>query len=338
MPLPEISIKELNQIMYKFIWGSKWEKIGRSQLCCDVKEEGGKMIDIRQYVLSLRFNFIFKLFDNNYQSSWKSLKSQCIDENVLFCILRSNVKLNSMLVGRVAFLRFTLTTLRTLKHFNNIDNDSKYLWFNKAVKYRNQPMLVEEFCKAGIFDFFQLLNSDYELYSYNEVASAFHMIPTNISFIKYIKLISAIPMAWITTTNSNSHKPSYVFSEFKQTVKQQLTALGSSRKTAYKFLRDKVKVLPVKQQLKCCDILQLPSDAIDWSTIFKNNYYATNETKLRSFQIRLNLRSIVTNVQLHVLDIASDNLCTFCCEKPEILIHLFCDCKIVDAFWNDVFD
>ena len=49
-----------------------------------------------------------------------------------------------MLVGRVAFLRFTLTTLRTLKHFCNYDNDSKYLWFNKAVKYRNQPMFVEE--------------------------------------------------------------------------------------------------------------------------------------------------------------------------------------------------
>ena len=70
------------------------------------------MIDINYYLLSLRFNFIFKLFDI---SSWKSLENRCIDENVLFCILRSNVKLNSMLVGRTAFLRFTLTTLRTAK-------------------------------------------------------------------------------------------------------------------------------------------------------------------------------------------------------------------------------
>ena len=68
------------------------------------------MIGIKQYVLPLRFNFIFKLFNNNYQSSWKSLENRCIDENVLFCILRSNVKLNSILAGRVAFLRFTLTT------------------------------------------------------------------------------------------------------------------------------------------------------------------------------------------------------------------------------------
>ena len=69
------------------------------------------------------------------------------------------------------------------------------------------------------------------------------------------------------------------FSDFKQTVKQQSTALGSSNKITYKFLRDKFKVLPVKQQLKWFDILQLPSDAIDWSTIYENNYYATNETK-----------------------------------------------------------
>ena len=92
-------------------------------------------------------------------------------------------------------------------------------------------MFVEEFGKAGIFDFFQILKSDYEFYSYDEVASAFHMIPNNASFIKYIKLVSAIPMAYIITINSNYHEPSYVFSDFKQTVKQQIAALGSLTKT-----------------------------------------------------------------------------------------------------------
>ena len=32
-------IKQVNQILLKFIWGSKWEEIGRSQLCCDIEEE-----------------------------------------------------------------------------------------------------------------------------------------------------------------------------------------------------------------------------------------------------------------------------------------------------------
>ena len=114
------------------------------------------MIDINQYVLSLRHNFIFKLFDK-YLFSWKLLENRCIDKNALFCILRSNLKLNSMLVSRVTFLRFTLTNSRTLKQFFNVDNNSKYLWFNKAVKYRNQLTFVKEFCKLGIFDSFSCL-------------------------------------------------------------------------------------------------------------------------------------------------------------------------------------
>ena len=92
-----------------FIWGSKWGKIGRSQLCCHVKEGGGKMIDINQYVLFLRFNLIFKLFNNNYLFTRKSLEIRYIDRNVVLYILRFNKKLNSMLVGRVAFLRFIFT-------------------------------------------------------------------------------------------------------------------------------------------------------------------------------------------------------------------------------------
>ena len=52
------------------------------------------MIDIKQYVLSLRFNFIFRLFDNNYQSSLKSFEHQCIDENTKInqCLLKNFAK------------------------------------------------------------------------------------------------------------------------------------------------------------------------------------------------------------------------------------------------------
>ena len=41
------SKKQLNQIMYKFIWGPKWKKIGHFQSCCDMKEKGGIVIDIK---------------------------------------------------------------------------------------------------------------------------------------------------------------------------------------------------------------------------------------------------------------------------------------------------
>ena len=47
--LSEKFVKQLNQVLYTFIWGSKWEKIG-SQLCCSIEEGGVKMIDVKQHL------------------------------------------------------------------------------------------------------------------------------------------------------------------------------------------------------------------------------------------------------------------------------------------------
>ena len=99
----------------------------------------------------------------------------------------------------MGFLHFTLLILKTFNHSTlrslNVKNDSKSLWFNKTIKYQNKPTFVEEFCKAGIFDFFQLLKLNYGLCSYDEVASTFDMITNNTSFIKLIELISNILIA-----------------------------------------------------------------------------------------------------------------------------------------------
>ena len=82
--------------------------------------------------------------------------------------------------------------------------------------------------------------------------------------------------------------------------------------------------------------MQITADSLNWRNIYENNYYATDETKLRSFQIRLNLRSIVTQLQLHGFELVDDNLCKLCGKESETLMHLFCDCEIVVSFWNNI--
>ena len=49
---------------------------------------------------------------------------------------------------------------------------------------------------------------------------------------------------------------------------------GQSNKTVY-TLREKSKILPIKQQLKWCDILQIPPECIDWKKVNENNYFLT---------------------------------------------------------------
>ena len=110
----------------------------------------------------------------------------------------------------------------------------------------------------------------------------------------------------------------------------------TTSKKAYCLLIEKTKILPKKQQNKWCEKLQITADSLNWQNIYENNCYATNETKLRSFQIRLNFRSIVTQLQLHGFELVDNNLCKFCRKDPETLMHLFCDCEIVVSFWNNV--
>ena len=153
---PDSFIKQVNQILFKFIWGFKWEKIGRSQLCCDIEEGGAKRIDIKQHSLALQFKGVIRLFNNNYASAWKTLENLFLTENLFFCVMCSNVKITNMMIAKLAFLRFTRSTLSTLKSVVNaseISPGNKFLWLNKNVNYQNKPLFIEEFFNAGIFDF-----------------------------------------------------------------------------------------------------------------------------------------------------------------------------------------
>ena len=152
------------------------------------------------------------------------------------------------------------------------------------------------------------------------------MRANNNVFIKYIKLIAVIPSKWIQNLFLTS-----IFDCFKNNVAQIIFTLTSCEK-AYCLLIEKTKILPNKQQIKW----HITADSLNWQNSYENNYYATNKNKLRLFQIRLNLRSTATQLQLQGFELVDDNLCKFCRKEPVTLMYLFCDCEIVVSFWNNV--
>ena len=63
------------------------------------------------------------------------------------------------------------------------------------------------------------------------------------------------------------------------------------------------------------------SNSVYWEVIFKNHYYSRLETKLQSFQIKLNFQAIVTNLTLDGIGIRHfDLLTSFNC-FTETLLH-----------------
>ena len=94
-----------------------------------------------------------------------------------------------------------------------------------------------KFFEAGIYDLYQLKKPNNALFSYDEIAIIFGMRSNNQSFVKYIKLKSALPLEWIN--NDYAANGLYKFIKFKKKMLSHIELLGQSNKTAYTFLREK---------------------------------------------------------------------------------------------------
>ena len=156
--------------------GFKMGKIFRQKLCCNIKKGETNMIDIKCHMLSIKLKWIQKLFDSNCVSTWKYIEKMCLKENLFFCILRSNLKMNNMLTKKLVFLKNSKDSILTLKTILKIIDHhfgESYLWLNKLVKYQNKTIFIEEFYSVGIYDFQQLITYHGQLKSYDELANEF---------------------------------------------------------------------------------------------------------------------------------------------------------------------
>ena len=66
-----------------------------------------------------------------------------------------------------------------------------------------------------------------------------YLNPNNFSFIKYIKLVAAIPLSWLNENTDHNQNQLYNFSSIKEKLKNQIGILGKSNKTAYNFVKNR---------------------------------------------------------------------------------------------------
>ena len=74
LPNPdEAYIKEINDLFFNFVWSSKPDKINRHTIMLDKKLGGLKMINIKDFIISLKVSWIRRLFIASEKSLWINL-------------------------------------------------------------------------------------------------------------------------------------------------------------------------------------------------------------------------------------------------------------------------
>ena len=126
----------------------------------------------------------------------------------------------------------------------------------------------------------------------------------------------------MTDTNEISEKP---------LIMEKLFSIHKGSRLYYNILMS-------KEKHNFCSKWENKIDSgINWKNLYLK-IKSVNDIKLRWFNIRLISRILGTNITLKCMGLRNNDLCSFCNQHRESLIHLFIECNVVKDFWTELKD
>ena len=209
--IDEVTIKDIIDSMFKFLWDDKPDKIKRKLITKDYKEGGLKMIDFKKFLLALKAGWIARILDINNKGQWKQIYLQKFKKLGKELIFECNITKNDInkVLKRGTFISDVILSWLEIKSSNKLLNDninisSEIIWNNTNLKISNQVYFFEKWFQNGIKylnDIFDYQNQRF--YHYIDLTIKFDIPITD--FLKYMSLIASIPAEWKTKIkNENS--------------------------------------------------------------------------------------------------------------------------------------
>ena len=318
------TIKDISKILYSFIWNSKRDPIKRVRLCQTLRDNGLAMIDIESYIKSLKIKWIKRLL-KGIKSTW------CL-------LVPSNISTKFV-------WNFGVEALQNLriKIMNPFWRDVVSAW----TSFTKDFSLPEEFiCNENLFnsDITKFKNIRYDSWERNGVKFVGDLLENgrlitwqrfmekyNIYCIKfeYDNLLRSLP---------NVVKNAQVTQLYQQPpLPARLQCLLSNTT----FSRFFVKTSMNNRERNQNDVIRIKNKWIRDIESFEplsvlNVKKSVSASRYTSFQFKLVMRILTTNTFLKIIRVQENDMCTFCQESRETLMHLFLTCSCVDKLWNEI--
>ena len=128
LPTHQGALKEINSLLYDFLWDNKGNKIKRTEMINDYVKGGLKMIDIQSFNESLKMKWIqgYLHVNNDNQGKWKLFVDYSLQKYGGKIVFLSDLKQKDvpLLNLKDPFLR------EIIEHWTNLNYREKNLDFN----------------------------------------------------------------------------------------------------------------------------------------------------------------------------------------------------------------
>ncbi len=335
---PHNVVKRVTDMIYKFIWDGKRDKIKRTTLIGDYSIGGLRAPDVQSLFTSLKARWVYRIYADEACSNWSLLPRMYLEQyGTALSILKMNLNRLSCLPGSLppfykevmgAWLQCGGCSTKKPNTFYEVRN--QFIWGNKFILFKNKPLFYNHWIQSGICYVNDLLDKSNQI---SEKAIFERLGQRNNWAAECYTVLHSIPREWkgiLQTDDSkrSSVRCSHVLNRYD--VKKGYVEDCSS-KSLYNLL--------VSQKHNKCYLERYWSlkfdrsySASDWENIWLLTKYV-QERKLAIFRYKL-LHSILPNqLLLHRWHLTDTPLCNVC-GVVEDYEHLFVKCKMVKEVWQ----
>ena len=325
LPTPsQETIKELNKILFTFVWGSKRNPVGRKRLCQSVRDNGLGMIDIDSFIKSLKIRWVKRLIIG-LNSTWRSIIPNRLQLNFIWnygvkALKKEMLKISNpfwkdVISAWMSFSTLLRTTDEDLCNENVFNSDvTKFKQIVYHTWERHGVKFIGDLLENGKLIDFHRFKEKYNISCIRfEYDSLLHSLPKSLKQDRIcgLYLQPALPARMQFLLNNKSFSALWSNLSRNDCVEPQ----RDIQRIENKWIRDigvfnPLSVLMVKRSI--------------------------HASRYVTFQYKLVMRILTTNTFLCLINIQDSDRCSFCEMVPETLEHLFLTCAFVKKLWNDI--
>ena len=322
-------IKQVQTQIYQFLWDGKPDKIKRSQLTQQYKKAGLQMLDIKNFIKSLKISWFRRLIENTdnpwiypFRTTIAPVYSlyELGDLNIIS--LARNSK-NEFWKSALFALKDYLAKVSLEESFNVLNVP---LWLNSNIsKY---PIYLKSWSDKGISTIGDVLDSNYNMLSPEEIFNKYNV---NTDFLTQLRLrrvvTSYISNNDILQINNLSytrpHVP-YLVSKLRSKNKNNIYKT-LIKDDSFNYFNPKWEV-DLGQQI----------DDQTFSKAFNICFKTVENNYIKWHQYKILTRILGIKSKLCKMKIKDDAICRLCKNHEETLIHLFAKCPKISPLWDNI--
>ena len=324
LPDPPLNfIKELESIIFRFIWSGKPDKIKRATMIAPQNLGGLRATHIYSFIRSLKCTWVRRYTDGT-NAAWKLFFDFYLSPYGKSFLFNCNFNTSDILVKN-SFIKDICTAWSSYAFKTPANNfQQEIIWNNSFIKIDKKVIFYKFMYQKGVMyinDLFDEFNRPFTIEHF-KFKYSINVCP----FTLLRGIYASIPKTWKDRLNVTDP---ITFDPKPFAIVHQIPYL--SRFIYLSSVKSFVKPPVAIDKWN----VSFNFDLSQWNAIFQAPFISLRESKVQYFQFRFIHRILGTNKLLWRMNLRENSLCSFCGIQDETLDHLFWECPVVSNFILD---